>query len=376
MRWTSLPHYLQERQKRPHSPSPYWFVQAIQERREILFMCYSIRNQRKEKEKRRRETIRKEERGYNMEYQGINMDLNALAALKKQKVKVPGQKEPSKQKPLGEFSKKGSEPSEEAAKRKAAGKAPIPEGKRPKKGDVGKKAPRWWLWMSTPLPSPVLKWQRLLLTCPRVRGGEVSLPREDIRFSLPKGAAITHGTVDPREFLGGATPALDRKALGKLDDEALESKILRSSLTACIALGEYARRFDEWRLQKAQQNESLKKLIHDNAEAMRQMAQLEWDLQQARAAAEKAVKEKAEVEKAATEAARKAYEDAEAAKTEAAAGVVAAFMAEGWKAKGHKDWAASVVEGSADGWVNGPGVMWLARNGEDYYAGGNSSPRL
>ncbi|CAH9105137.1 unnamed protein product, partial [Cuscuta europaea] len=69
MRWTSLPHYLQERQKRPHSPSPYWFVQAIQERREILFMCYSIRNQRKEKEKRRRETIRKEERGYNMEYQ-------------------------------------------------------------------------------------------------------------------------------------------------------------------------------------------------------------------------------------------------------------------------------------------------------------------
>ncbi|CAH9083540.1 unnamed protein product [Cuscuta europaea] len=164
---------------------------------------------------------------------------------------------------------------------------------------------------------------------PSGQGGEVSLPREDIRFSLLKGAAITHGTVDPREFLGGATPALDRKALGKLDDEALESKILRSSLTACIALGEHARRFDEWCLQKAQQDESMRKLIHDNAEAMRQMAQLEGDLQQARAAAEKAAKEKAEVEKAAAEAARKASEDAEAAKAEAAAGAVAAFMAEG-----------------------------------------------
>ncbi|CAH9108762.1 unnamed protein product [Cuscuta europaea] len=119
----------------------------------------------------------------------------------------------------------------------------------------------------------------------------------------------------------------------------------------------------------------MRKLIHDNAEAMRQMAQLEGDLQQVRAAAEKAAKEKAEVEKAAAEAARKASEDAEAAKAEAVAGAVAAFMAEGWKAEGYKDWVASVVEGSADGWVKGPGAMWLARKGEDYYAGGYSSPR-
>ncbi|CAH9081152.1 unnamed protein product [Cuscuta europaea] len=201
-------------------------------------------------------------------------------------------------------------------------------------------------------------------------GGEASLPREDIQFSLPKGAAITHGTVDPREFLGGATPALDRRALGKLDDEGLKSKILRSSLTACIALGEHARRFDEWRLQKAQQEESFKKLIHDNAEAMRQMAQLERDLQQARAEAEKAANEKAKVEKAVVEAAKKASEDAGAAKAEAAAGAVAAFMTEDWKAEGNKDWVASVVESSADGWVKGPGAMWLARKGEDYYAGG------
>ncbi|CAH9075155.1 unnamed protein product [Cuscuta europaea] len=288
------------------------------------------------------------------------MDLNAFAALKKQKAKVPGQKEPSKQKPLGEFSKKGSEPSEEAAKRKAADKAPIPEGKRQKKGDAGQKAPPVVVVDEHSTSEPCAQMMTTASHLPSGQGGEVSLPREDIRFSLPKGAAITHGTVDPREFLGGATPALDRKALGKLDDEALESKILRSSLTACIALGEHARRFNEWRLQKAQQDESMRKLIHDNVEAMRQMAQLEGDLQQARAAAEKAAKEKAEVEKAATEAVRKASEDAEAAKAEAAAGAVAAFMDEGWKVEGHKDWVASVVEGSADGWVKGPGAMWLA----------------
>ncbi|CAH9057961.1 unnamed protein product [Cuscuta europaea] len=284
------------------------------------------------------------------------MDLNAFANLKKQKVKVPSQKEPVKQKPLGEM-KKGGEPSGEAAKRKAAGKAPIPEGKKQRKGDAGKKAPLVVVVDEHSASEPSAP----TAPCPPSgKGGEVSLPREDIQFSLPKGSAITHGTVDPREFLGGATPALDRRALGKLDDEALESKILRSSLTACIALNEHARRFDEWRLQRAQQEESLKKLIHDNAEAVRQMAQLERDLQQARAEAERAARERVEMEKAAAEAAKKALEDAEAAKAEAAAAAVAAFMTEGWKAEGHKDWVALVMESSAEGWVKGPGAMWLA----------------
>ncbi|CAH9053452.1 unnamed protein product, partial [Cuscuta europaea] len=73
----------------------------------------------------------------------------------------------------------------------------------------------------------------------------------------------------------------------------------------------------------------MKKLIRDNAESVRQMAQLEGDLQQAKAAAEKAANEKVEAERAAAEAAKKASEDAEVAKAEAAASVVAAFMAEG-----------------------------------------------
>ncbi|CAH9098297.1 unnamed protein product [Cuscuta europaea] len=103
---------------------------------------------------------------------------------------------------------------------------------------------------------------------------------------------------------------------------------------------------------------------------MRQMAQLERDLQQARAEAERASRERVEIEKAAAEAAKKALEDSEAAKAEAATAAVAAFMTEGWKAEGHKDWVASVMDSSAEGWVKGPGAMWLARKGEDYYAEG------
>ncbi|CAH9118489.1 unnamed protein product [Cuscuta europaea] len=114
----------------------------------------------------------------------------------------------------------------------------------------------------------------------------------------------------------------------------------------------------------------MKKLIHDNAEAVRQMARLEGELQQAKAEAERAAKEKSEGERAAAEAAKKAAEEAEAAKAEAIASAVAAFISEGWRVEGHKDWVASVVEASADEWVKGPRAMWLSRKGEDYYAGG------
>ncbi|CAH9078896.1 unnamed protein product [Cuscuta europaea] len=96
---------------------------------------------------------------------GVKMDLNAFANLKKQKAKVSGQKEPAKQKPLGE-TKKGGEPSGEAAKRKAAGKAPVPEGKKQKKGAPGRRLPWCWWWTSILPRNPVL---RLLLARPRAK---------------------------------------------------------------------------------------------------------------------------------------------------------------------------------------------------------------
>ncbi|CAH9118604.1 unnamed protein product [Cuscuta europaea] len=192
-----------------------------------------------------------------------------------------------------------------------------------------------------------------------------------LEVEYPVKGGLFNEIVDGHEVISQAIPDEDRAYLKKLGNVKMYDGGIDHIIQACIALGEHARRFDEWRLQKAQQEESLKKLIHDNAEAVRQMAQLERGLQQARAEAERAAKERVEMEKAAAEAAKKALEDAEAAKAEVAAAAVPAFMTEGWKAEGHKDWVASVMENSAEGWVKGPVAMWLARKGEDYYAGGD-----
>ncbi|CAH9082472.1 unnamed protein product [Cuscuta europaea] len=102
-----------------------------------------------------------------------------------------------------------------------------------------------------------------------------NVPRETLQLSLVKGSAVTHGTVEPKAFLLGMTSELDRAALGKYDDATLENKILWSSLTACIALGEQAHRLEEWRLQKVPQEESMKKLIRDKDAALREMCRLE-----------------------------------------------------------------------------------------------------
>ncbi|CAH9084967.1 unnamed protein product [Cuscuta europaea] len=49
---------------------------------------------------------------------------------------------------------------------------------------------------------------------------------------------------------------------------------------------------------------------------------------------------------------------------------VAAFIAEGWKAEAQRAWVATVVESSVEEWVKGPGAMWLAQKGKEYYDGG------
>ncbi|CAH9111510.1 unnamed protein product [Cuscuta europaea] len=314
------------------------------------------------------------------------MDVRNFANLKKKLAKEPNKKETGTQKPVDEFFQRDEGPSSAipaavggaeaggdgiaATKRKAVGKTVVPAGKKLKKGDAGKKAPPVLIVdeHSSSEPSVVAA-----TTPSKPLSVEVGIPRENVQFSLVKGTAIMHGTVDPREFLKGATPELDRAFLSRLDDEALNSKILRSSLTACISLGEQVRRVEGLCLQKAQQDETLKKLVHDNAAAVREMARLEETLRQERVAAEKAKAEAraegmAEAEKTAAEAAKKA---AEAAKE----GVVAkaredAVAAEGWNAEDRKRWLVLVVEASVDEWNTGPDAEWLAWKGKDYYEGG------
>ncbi|CAH9105751.1 unnamed protein product, partial [Cuscuta europaea] len=80
------------------------------------------------------------------------------------------------------------------------------------------------------------------------------LPRDIRQLSFAPGASLMHGTAEPRAFLRGITSKMDREVFETYDDDALENRILRSSLTACIALGEHARRREERRLHEAAQD--------------------------------------------------------------------------------------------------------------------------
>ncbi|CAH9118746.1 unnamed protein product [Cuscuta europaea] len=200
------------------------------------------------------------------------------------------------------------------------------------------------------------------------------MPPEVLQVSLPRETAVTNCTVDPRVLLRGMPPETDGATFGALDDVALEDQILRSSLTACLALGEQARRLEEWRLHKAGKDAKMKELIHKDSKATKLMAQLEEDLQLARAESGRLRKEKTKAEEAAAEAAKKAAEEAEAVRAEAIVKAreeaVSGFLDEGWKAEGHKKWLSSVVEASVDEWCEGPGEEWMARKGKEYYDGG------
>ncbi|CAH9118054.1 unnamed protein product [Cuscuta europaea] len=140
---------------------------------------------------------------------------------------------------------------------------------------------------------------------------------EVLMVSLPAGTAVMNGTADPRALLRGITLEIDRVALGADEDQALEDRILRSSLTTCIALGEQARRLEEWRLRQAEQDAKMRELVHQNSDVVWQMAMLEESLRQITLRAEAADQGRAEAERSAAEALERAAREAETAKVEA-----------------------------------------------------------
>ncbi|CAH9136185.1 unnamed protein product [Cuscuta epithymum] len=259
-------------------------------------------------------------------------------------------------------------------KRKNAGKGVLPPEKKKKRGEGGKDAP---LVIIDEPPSG-----KPSDSLPQVDLDEGAWPLEKVQFPIKKGTAIMHGTLDPREFLRGATPSLDRSTLGKFEDESLELKALQASVTSSIALGELVRRAEQRRVERARSEEAMRKLIANNTEAIRQLAGLEEALRQSEQRLEAAKNEaraegiangKAEAEKTAAEAAKAAAEEADKAKADAVAkateDAVASFVADGWRAEEYQQWVASVVEAKADAWVKGPGAMWLALKGKSFYEG-------
>ncbi|CAH9099788.1 unnamed protein product [Cuscuta europaea] len=319
------------------------------------------------------------------------MNANALFAKRKGKTQAK-KKGPSGQKPADAFFPKDVEPSAEdvnaaegtggskaeaAVKKKRSGKGVEPPTKKQKAagGAVEGAAP---LIIIDDMPSTDGPLASATPKAP-VNLPPEELPREILQLSLAPGASLMHGTAEPRAFLRGITSKMDREVFETYDDDALENRILRSSLTACIALGEQARRREEWRLHEAEQDKKMEGLIRKNSEAMKHAAQLEEALREAKAAAEKAKADgiaegKAEAERVAAEAAKKAADEAKTAKegdvAKAREEAVAEFLAEGWRAEGHKEWVASVVAASVDAWVEGPGVDWLTDMGDAYYQGG------
>ncbi|CAH9077438.1 unnamed protein product, partial [Cuscuta epithymum] len=274
------------------------------------------------------------------------MDAKNLAKLKRQLAKADKKKEePPKQKPVDQFFQRAEAaqtcedpepPKGDAAdaegsqalelKRKITGKGVLPPEKK-KKGVADKDVPVLGIEERASSESPA-------------QLADGTWPRENVQFSVKKGVAIVHGTMDPREFLDGATPPLDRSALGRLGDDAIESKLLHASVTASVVLGEHIRRVEQMRLRKAQDDEALRKLVVKNTEAIRKMAELEESLRKATEGMEQKLKAaeakgRAAAEASAAEAAKTAAIKAEEAQREAVLQAreeaISAFVADGWK---------------------------------------------
>ncbi|CAH9116037.1 unnamed protein product [Cuscuta europaea] len=310
------------------------------------------------------------------------MDARNLVKLKRQLAREEQKKEaPAQQRAVDEiFPKAGAAeeakeagPVSEAAvggspglelKRKRHGKDPAqPEGKKKKKK---KGAPE-------SKEAPVVVVEESSPPKPSGQATDLTWPLDKVQFSITKETAIMHGTLNPKEFLRGATPPTDKSVLSRQADDVLCSKVLMASVTASLGLGELVQRIEQHDSEKKKAAEAL-------AEARRQLKEVE-DARKAEQEAFKDILEgsktvaraegKAEAEKAAADAAKKAAEDAEEARikavVEAREEAVATFSEEGWKAEGRQKWVASVVEASVDEWVKGPGAMWLARKGKEYY---------
>ncbi|CAH9089059.1 unnamed protein product [Cuscuta epithymum] len=322
------------------------------------------------------------------------MDVSNFAALKKKLAKEPKKKkETGVQKPVDDFFRKdgavqvpegegpsqavdtgaGAGGSKAEQKRKNSGKGVMPPEKKKKKKGAPEK---------TDAPVVIVEEHSSsspsgnVLPPPGGQDNSLAWPRDDVQFSITKGTAIMHGTLNPREFLKGATPPTDKSVLSRAKDDALSAKVLQASVTAALGLGELLQRMESYQVQKLQADEAL-------VESRRQLQEAQETLRLEKMAFNGILENnkviaraegKADAERAAAEAAKVAAEEAEAAKKEAVAeaekNAVDAFVADGWKAEDRRAWVESVVEASVDEWTKGPGAMWLAQKGKDYYDGG------
>ncbi|CAH9147849.1 unnamed protein product [Cuscuta epithymum] len=327
------------------------------------------------------------------------MDVSSFAALKKKLAKEPKKKEAGKQKPVDGFFPRvegplpQGEPTKEVAAaaanaetggsqaeeltRKRAGKALAPpEMKKQKKGAAGKKDAPIIIAGEQPSFNPSAH------TPPRSPPAHINeevCQAELIQFPVKAGTSVLHGTLHPVGFLRGVMASKDRSVLARYEDDILDYKVASYSTMAALAASEQARRVEQLRIAKIQADEALKKADVEQAALRKKLSEAEEALRLEKEGTEQRLKDaeakgKAAAEEAAAAIARTVAEASENEKAEAIADArkeaVEAFLAEGWTASAHEGWVASVVEQKVDSWVKGPGAMWLAQKGKDYYDGG------
>ncbi|CAH9071571.1 unnamed protein product [Cuscuta epithymum] len=327
------------------------------------------------------------------------MDAKSLALLKKQmakeakkKVGPPSQKAVDEffQKPGASKDKDAEGPSKgdadaqvgaggskiEELKRKNTGKGVMPPEKKKKKGGEGRKEAPILIAEDQPSSHPPAN------TPPRSPPSpfdEEIRPAEIVQFPIKSGTSVLHGTLHPVGFMRGVMSSKDKSVLARFEDDILDYKVASYTTMAALAASEQVRRVEQLRIAKGQADEALKKSDEEISALRKRLADAEEALRLEKEGVEQRLRDaeakgKASAEEAAAEAAKAAAIKAEEARKEAALqaerDAVSAFVAGGWQAEERKPWVDSVVEASVDAWVRGPGAMWLARKGKEYYDGG------
>ncbi|CAH9096938.1 unnamed protein product [Cuscuta europaea] len=120
---------------------------------------------------------------------------------------------------------------EVAAKKKKGGKGVEPPIKKQKVagGTIGMAAPLIVIDDQPSAESPAVDTPMAQTVLP-----PENLPREILQLSLAPGASVLHGSAELMSFLRGITSMMDKQALSTHDDDALESKALRSSLAISV----------------------------------------------------------------------------------------------------------------------------------------------
>ncbi|CAH9082769.1 unnamed protein product [Cuscuta europaea] len=99
--------------------------------------------------------------------------------------------------------------------------------------------------------------------------------REKLEAVVPRDSSVLEATLSPLVLMNQVMPSGDRVALTRLDNEALNSKILLNNASTLMGLCEQIRRVDQIMKDKAAVDEALRKSDKENASLRKKLAEAE-----------------------------------------------------------------------------------------------------